>query len=82
MVGKNDYTGRGIHDYALVSFFVLTGLGISMLVYWIIPRGPGVEADSVKFIETARNLVDGQGFYINERPMTHHPPGYPLLQHS
>ena len=58
---------------------LLAGLAASVLMFQITDYGPGVSPDSVIYIETARNLLAGDGFYIEQRPMTHFPPAYPLL---
>ena len=58
---------------------MLAGVAASVLMFWITDYGPGVSPDSVTYIETARNLVEGSGFYADGRPMTHFAPAYPLL---
>jgi hypothetical protein len=58
---------------------LLAGVAASVLMFWSTDYGPGVSPDSVIYIETARNLLAGDGFYVGERPMTHFPPAYPLL---
>ena len=58
---------------------VLTGVCASVLMYWITGQGPGVTPDSIDYIEAARSLLAGNGFYIQGKAMTHYPPGYPLL---
>jgi 4-amino-4-deoxy-L-arabinose transferase-like glycosyltransferase len=57
----------------------LLGLGASIFIFWIMAYGPGGTPDSVVYIETAKSLLAGKGFCIQERPITHWPPGYPLL---
>jgi hypothetical protein len=66
-------------QFLSVLFLAFLGLSASILIYLIIPIGPGVAVESVKFFETAKNIVNGNGFYAYEVPMTHHPPLYPIL---
>jgi 4-amino-4-deoxy-L-arabinose transferase-like glycosyltransferase len=57
----------------------LIGVGTSILMFWMLAKGPGVSPDSVAYIETARGLLAGEGFYADGQPMTRYAPGYPLL---
>ena len=54
----------------------ITGL---LLMLWITPFGAGVSTDSIIYINSAKNILSGQGFSINGEPLTHYPPLYPLL---
>ena len=60
-------------------FVILSGCFASILMFWVTTCGPGVSPDSVTYIETARSLLAGNGFYAYGQPMTQHPPLYPLL---
>jgi hypothetical protein len=63
---------------AFVLFAVAGGCAF-ILMFCITPYGPGVSPDSVRYIETARSLLAGSGFYVQGQPMSHYPPFYPLL---
>jgi hypothetical protein len=65
-----------IHPFILIS---LVGMGAFILLFGVTIYGPGVSPDSTVYIETANNLVAGKGFYAGGQPLTHYPPGYPLL---
>jgi hypothetical protein len=43
------------------------------------PYGVGVSHDSINYIRTARSILLGEGFHINNKLITHYPPTYPLL---
>lgn len=64
-----------------VAWGVLLLLSVCAMVgiFWVIAQGVGVSPDSTHYIETARSLVDGKGYTVNGKVMTHFPPGYPLL---
>jgi hypothetical protein len=57
----------------------IAGAGAFMLMAWITARGPGVSPDSVAYLETARSLLAGNGFFAGDQPLTAYPPVYPLL---
>ncbi|MBP7043414.1 MAG: glycosyltransferase family 39 protein [Chloroflexi bacterium] len=61
---------------AIASF---AGIVAFILLFWISVYGPGVSPDSIVYLETAVNVVSGEGFYANSEPMTHYPPVYPLM---
>jgi hypothetical protein len=63
----------------LLVLIVLSGVCASVLMFWITPYGPGVSPDSTVYLGVARSLLSGDGFYAASQPMTHYPPGYPLL---
>jgi 4-amino-4-deoxy-L-arabinose transferase-like glycosyltransferase len=50
-----------------------------LFILWSTPLGVGVSPDSVVYIETARNILSGDGVVYNGRPLTHYPPTYPLI---
>jgi hypothetical protein len=67
---------------ATCGVFVLTMLGgtcASLLIFWITAHGPGVTPDSTDYIDTAKNLLAGNGFFADGKPLTRYPPTYPLL---
>lgn len=61
--------------------FLIGFMGIlaAIFMYWITAQGPGVSPDSVVYIEVARNLLDGKGFFAGGEAMTHYPPLFPLI---
>ena len=65
----------------LVHFLIIALFGAfaSVMMFWITVYGPFVGPDSVAYIETARSLLAGNGFYAGDQPMTHYSPVYPLL---
>lgn len=62
---------------AIAPFFV--GVFVSVLMFWILAQGPGVSPDSITYIEAAKNLSSGNGFFVNGQPITHYPPVFPLI---
>lgn len=66
-------------QFGLIPLIVLAGFCASILMYWITDQGPGVSPDSTTYIDAARSLVAGNGFFVHGKAMTHYPPGYPLL---
>ena len=60
-------------------FLVPIGMCASFLILWITALGPGVGPDSTTYIDIAISILSGKGFFAGGRPMTHFPPGYPLL---
>jgi hypothetical protein len=46
---------------------------------WIINNAIGVSPDSVVYLDTAENILNGMGIMAYGEPMTHYPPGYPLM---
>lgn len=65
----------------ITSMLLIGGVALAggLLLLWATVHGPGVSPDSIVYIETARSLLQGDGFYYHGKPMTHYPPGYPLL---
>ena len=55
------------------------GLSSAVAMYWCLSFGPGVTPDSTIYLDTARSLLAGKGFYANGEPLTQYPPLYPLL---
>jgi hypothetical protein len=64
---------------SVVALIVLVGLCASAVMYQITAQGPGVNPDSIVYIEAARSLLIGHGFFVDDQPMTHFPPVFPLL---
>jgi hypothetical protein len=61
------------------AFIIVFGICASFLIYWITVWGPGVSPDSIIYLQTAKSLLSGKGFYVDNKPMTHYPPTYPLM---
>jgi 4-amino-4-deoxy-L-arabinose transferase-like glycosyltransferase len=57
----------------------LVGILASASMFWTTAHGPGVSPDSTVYINTAKSLLAGKGFYSGGRAMTHYAPVYPLL---
>ncbi len=72
-------TGRALRRSGLLLLLLACGLCASLWMNWILSVGPGVSPDSTVYLETARNLLSGNGFSVDGRPLTHFPPCYPLL---
>jgi hypothetical protein len=64
--------------YAIILIF-LAGIIAFIWLFSITTYGPGVSPDSTVYIETADNILAGNGFYAGNEPVTHYPPLYPLL---
>ena len=69
----------GRRQFTVLVLLVLAGAAGSVLMYWITDYGPGVGPDSVAYFGAARNLLAGNGLFVDGQPMTHFPPVYPLL---
>ncbi len=49
------------------------------VLFWSTRLGPGLTPDSLVYLLLARSLSAGDGFRYLGAPMTHYPPGYPVL---
>jgi hypothetical protein len=78
-IPRNILLSVNSNRYRVAALIVSLGFCASAIMYWITAHGPGVSPDSTTYIETARNLFAGKGFFIDGWPMTHYPPVYPLL---
>jgi len=63
----------------VVALIGLVGLCASAVMYQITAQGPGVNPDSIVYIEAAQSVLTGHGFFVDGQPMTHFPPVFPLL---
>lgn len=79
MLTMKDSISTDSRRFGHVPLVVLAGMCASVLMYWITHRGPGVSPDSTTYIEAARSLLAGNGFFVRGKAMTHYPPAYPLL---
>ncbi len=63
------------------SLWLLVGLVLLACaqLLWVTKLGPGVHEDSYVYMDTAWALLHGYGFQRDGEPMTHFPPGYPVL---
>ena len=59
----------------LIGIFGILGM---LLILWITPFGSGVSADSTVYLESAQNIIEGQGFVQGGVPITHYPPMYSI----
>jgi len=62
-----------------VAFSACIGACAFFAILWITAGGIGVSPDSTIYIDTAQNLLAGNGFVARGAPMTHYPPLYPIL---
>lgn len=65
--------------FAALVLIAFAGVCASFLMFWVMDQGAGVTSDSTVYIEAAQNFIARNGFWVRGRPMTHYPPGYPLL---
>ncbi len=49
------------------------------LLAWSTREGIGITPDSVRYVDAARNLIEGNGLLVGGEPLTHYPPLYPAL---
>ncbi len=49
------------------------------LIVWATRQGIGITPDSVRYVDAATSLLDGNGLRADGEPLTHYPPLYPLL---
>src|ERR1700694_2869365 len=57
----------------------LMALGVGLLAYSTMPRGAGVETDSVNYLSAAGSLSQGSGYLgWDGQLLPYFPPGYPL----
>lgn len=59
---------------------LLIVFSLSLIFYLIVTTNNlAVSPDSVTYIKAAKNISTGNGYVVNNRPVTHWPPGYSLL---
>jgi hypothetical protein len=63
----------------LFPYLGLIGLTGIVLILWITPYGPGIQPDSIIYINGAKSLLAGKGFLDQGVPITHFPPLYSLF---
>lgn len=68
---------------ARVAVWLLAAGGAGLLA-WITRKGLGLTPDSLTYLDTARQVLDGRGllftsWYGTLQPLTHYPPVYPWL---
>ena len=57
----------------------VSGFCAFLILLWSTPFGVGASTDSTIYVDTARSLLEGDGFQSHGKPLTHFPPVYPLL---
>ncbi|HOS64081.1 MAG TPA: glycosyltransferase family 39 protein [Candidatus Latescibacteria bacterium] len=62
-----------------VVFSACIGACAFFAILWITAGGIGVSDDPIVYLETAKNLLAGNGFVVHGTPMTHYPPLFPLM---
>ncbi|MBN1473701.1 MAG: hypothetical protein JW914_03715, partial [Syntrophaceae bacterium] len=79
MIKKKNVFNANSQGFSGFVLIIISGFCTSILMFWITVYGPGVGPDSVEYIETARNLLAGNGFYTGGKPLNQFPPGYPFI---
>lgn len=79
MIKKKNVFNANSQGFSGFVLIIISGFCASILMFWITVYGPGVGPDSVEYIETARNLLAGNGIYTGGKPLTQFPPGYPFI---
>jgi hypothetical protein len=62
----------------LFPYLGLIGMAGFVMILWITPRGPGIQPDSIVYLNGAKSLLAGKGFLNHGIPITHFPPLYSL----
>lgn len=65
--------------FPLVFFILIAIAASSLLLFATGTYGIGITPDSTVYFDAAKNLISGNGFTAYGEPMTHYPPGYPLI---
>ena len=79
-IGIFEETESGSSRPLFVALFLgLMGMAALALILWITPYGAGVNGDSVTYINSAKNVIAGNGYSMNGLPETHFPPLYSLF---
>jgi len=63
----------------IFTYIGFIGITAFILLMWITPYGSGVGPDSTIYIGSAKSLLSGKGFSINDSPTTHYAPLYSLF---
>ncbi|MFA6637056.1 MAG: hypothetical protein WCV56_08175 [Candidatus Omnitrophota bacterium] len=79
MLTMKDMMSKYRRKFGIIPLIVFAGFCAFMLMYWITSQGTGVSPDSTTYIEAARSLIAGNGFFAHGKVMTRYPPGYPIL---
>jgi hypothetical protein len=63
---------------------ILLSIGAAIFIWYSTPYGVGVDYDSLFYLDAAQNLNQGHGIYWTGsggelKPLTHYPPGYPVV---
>lgn len=63
---------------------ILLSIGTAVFIWYSTPNGVGVDYDSLFYLDAAQNLKQGHGIYWigsggELKPLTHYPPGYPVV---
>ncbi|MBE2224818.1 MAG: hypothetical protein IAF02_24975, partial [Anaerolineae bacterium] len=58
---------------------LISGVCASIFMVWVTAYAIGTSPDSLIYLDTAENILVGNGVYTRGEPMTHYPPGYPLI---
>jgi 4-amino-4-deoxy-L-arabinose transferase-like glycosyltransferase len=74
-VDRNDYAIK----YLFITAITLFALMAAGFAYWSMDVNVGVTPDSTVYLKAAESILAGNGVVVDDKPMTHYPPGYPLL---
>lgn len=66
-------------QHSILILIFIIGAGVAIMMYWVTDQGVGINSDSIIYIDTAKSLLAGNGFFPDNKPMTHFPPLYPLM---
>jgi hypothetical protein len=66
-------------QHSILILNIIIGVGVAIMMYWVTDQGIGISSDSIIYIDTAKSLLAGNGFYPANKPLTHFPPLYPLM---
>ena len=65
--------------FYMLFFLVIAFSAFVMLLWGTGIYGIGISPDSTIYLDTAKNLIAGNGFTAYSEPMTHYPPFYPMI---
>jgi hypothetical protein len=66
-------------QHSILILNIIIGACVAIMMYWVTDQGIGISSDSIIYIDTAKSLLAGNGFYPANKPLTHFPPLYPLM---
>ncbi len=76
---RNDASATNRRQFKIFVLIALAWVFASIQMFYVTDYGLGVSPDSISYIDAARNLLAGDGFFARSKPLVHWPPVYPLL---